>query len=71
MFSQVEARRAAVGIEQKELCQRAGVHETTYTARKSERRGMSERTLKKLDEALEEIIAERQAALHAIGEHRQ
>lgn len=73
MFSQIEAKRAAAGIEQKELCRRANVHETTYTARKNDRRSVSERTLKKLETALDELITEKRAVLDEIeqGEVRQ
>ncbi|MCF6368313.1 helix-turn-helix domain-containing protein [Rhizobium halophilum] len=67
MFPQIEARRAAAGILQKDLCERAAVHETTYTARKSGRRALSETTLKKLETALEELIKERQEQLLKIG----
>lgn len=59
MFSDIEAKRARAGIPQKELCERAGVHPTRYTARKSGRSGLSERTLKKLEDALEELLRER------------
>lgn len=70
MFLEIETRRAAAGITQKELCARAGIHETTYTARKNGRRGVSEGTLKKLEEALDVLIAEKRAALDSIGEVR-
>jgi len=63
MFSDIETRRSAAGIDQKLLCDRANVHVTTYTARKSGRRTVSERTLKKLDHALNELIGEKQKTL--------
>ncbi|MGG7535329.1 helix-turn-helix domain-containing protein [Rhizobium sp. 12,4] len=63
MFSDIEARRAAAGIDQKALCHRAGVHQTTYTARKNGRRNVSETTLKKLDEALSALILEKKATI--------
>ncbi len=66
MFSDIETRRAAAGIDQKTLCERAGVHETTYTARKNGRRTLSERTIKKLDVALIELINEKRAVLDEI-----
>jgi transcriptional regulator with XRE-family HTH domain len=59
MFSEIETRREMAGIDQKALCARAGIHETTYTARKNGRRGLSEATLVKLDAALRALIDER------------
>lgn len=70
MFPEIEARRMAAGIRQKDLCARAGVHEMTYTARKNERRGVSERTLVKLQRALDEMIAEKRAALEPASARR-
>ncbi|MFN7010069.1 MAG: helix-turn-helix domain-containing protein [Allorhizobium sp.] len=63
MFSEIEERRRLAGIEQRALCQRAGVHDTTYSARKSGRRTLSERTINKLKLALEALIAEKREAL--------
>ncbi|TCT34624.1 helix-turn-helix domain-containing protein [Martelella mediterranea] len=63
MFSEIEARRHAAGISQVELCERAGVHPTTYTARKANRRTVSERTLQKLKTALDELVTERLAVM--------
>jgi len=63
MFSEIEQRRLLAGIDQRALCQRAGVHETTYTARKNGRRTLSERTIIKLGKALEAMIAEKREAL--------
>lgn len=68
MFSEIEKRRAAAGIDQKTLCERAHVHETTYTARKSERRTISERTLRKLDRALTELVDEKRAVLDEMSD---
>lgn len=51
------------GISQAELCKRAGIHPTRYTARKNDRSGMSEKSLKKLEAALDELINEKQAAI--------
>lgn len=76
MFSDIEARREMAGIDQVELCKRAGVHPTTYTARKSGRSSMRETTLKRLEGALSDLIAEKrdqiieaqqQEARHAVG----
>lgn len=59
MFPEIEARREKAGIDQIELCKRAGVHPTSYSARKSGRSGMNERTLKKLVVALDALVAEK------------
>lgn len=66
MFSEIEARREKAGVQQKELCARAGVHPTRYTARKNGRSGLSERSLKRLSEALDVIIGERRDALNDV-----
>ncbi|WFS02190.1 helix-turn-helix domain-containing protein [Rhizobium tumorigenes] len=68
MFFEIEARRSAAGIEQKALCARAGVHQTTYTARKNGRRTMSERTLKRLDDALTSMIHEKKVTIDGLAE---
>ncbi len=70
MFSDIEERRLLAGIDQRALCHRAGVHETTYTARKNGRRTLSERTINKLNEALEAMIAERREALDSAEARR-
>lgn len=64
-FSDIEQRRSAVGIEQKALCKRAGVHQMTYSRLKTRPRefGTTERTLTKLETALEDLIAERMRKL--------
>lgn len=63
MFSEIETRREKAGIGQVELCKRAKVHPTTYTARKNGRTGMRETTLRRLDAALDALIAEKRASL--------
>lgn len=68
MFSEIEARRLAAGIEQKALCSRAGIHQTTYTARKNGRRTTSEKTLKRLDDALTAMIIEKKATIDGLAE---
>lgn len=68
MFSQIEERRSRAGIEQRLLCQRAGVHETTYTARKNGRRTLSEKTINKLADALDALLAERGVVLTDLSE---
>lgn len=70
MFPEIEERREKAGIDQAELCKRAGVHPTTYTARKNGRAGMREATISKLDEALEALIREKTAQLVELGETR-
>lgn len=70
MFSEIEERRALAGIDQRALCQRAGVHETTYTARKNGRRTLSERTINKLEEALDAMIVEKRVALDSAEARR-
>ncbi|NTF67718.1 helix-turn-helix domain-containing protein [Rhizobium rhizogenes] len=70
MFSEIETRRAAAGIEQKTLCDRANVHQTTYTARKNGRRSMSERTLKRLDDALTALILEKKSTLDGLADDK-
>jgi len=59
MFPEIEQRRELAGIDQAELCKRAGVHPTTYSARKSGRRTMHENTLRRLDDALNSLIREK------------
>lgn len=59
MFEEIETRRAKAGIDQAELCRRAGIHPTSYTARKSGRRAMRETTLASLKQALDMLIRER------------
>lgn len=71
MFSEIEQARDAAGIKQSDLCKRAGVHETTYTARKQGRRTLSERTINKLRNALREIIQERRTAIDAAVETKR
>lgn len=63
MFAEIEKQRVLAGVSASELCRRAGVHQTTYAARRNGRRTVSERTLAKLRSALDELIAERRAAL--------
>ena len=67
MFSRIEERRSKAGISQKELCARAGLHPTRYTARKNGRSGLGERSLIRLGEALEALIYEKQERLRDAG----
>lgn len=61
-FSEIETRRAKARIDQKELCQTAGVHATTYSRLKVRPGGFgaSERTLKKLKAALDKLAPEKE-----------
>lgn len=65
-FSDIETRRAAARIDQKELCERAAVHFMTYSRLKKRpgKNGATERTLEKLNTALSELVAERKQALN-------
>ncbi|TIL53797.1 helix-turn-helix transcriptional regulator [Mesorhizobium sp.] len=60
-FSDIEIRRETARIEQKELCERAGVHHQTYSKLKNRpgAQGATEQTLKKLKTALDALVAER------------
>ncbi|MBB4649264.1 transcriptional regulator with XRE-family HTH domain [Aminobacter niigataensis] len=68
-FEDIELRRDAARIEQKELCERAGVHLQTYSRLKNRpgSLGATTRTLKKLKSALDELIGERVQALISEG----
>lgn len=63
MFPEIEERREKAGIDQVELCRRAKVHPTTYTARKNGRAGMRETTIARLETALDVLINEKMANL--------
>jgi predicted transcriptional regulator len=69
-FSEIEQRRSAVGIEQKALCKKAGVHQMTYSRLKTRPEfGTTEKTLTKLETALDALVAERMRKLkEATGE---
>lgn len=64
-FADIDSRLQATGFEQKELCERARVHPTTYSRLKKGRgpAGATERTLEKLKAALDELVDERRKAL--------
>ncbi len=68
-FSDIEQRRSAVGIEQKVLCKKAGVHQMTYSRLKTRpgEFGTTEKTLTKLEAALDTLVAERMRALAEIS----
>lgn len=61
-FDDIEQRRADAGIEQKALCLRAGVNPNTYSAWKARRQWPNSRSLDKVLQALNDLIAEREAA---------
>ncbi len=64
-FVDIDIRREVARIEQKELCERAGVHFMTYSRLKNRPGvlGASSRTLKKLKTALDQLVEERVKAL--------
>ncbi|BCH59173.1 helix-turn-helix domain-containing protein [Agrobacterium vitis] len=68
MFEQIEERRKRAGIPQGDLCQRAGVHQTTYARRKSGRGHMREETLSCLSTALDALVDERRRELNSMQE---
>lgn len=61
MIDEIESRRKALRIEQKELCQRAGVHETTYLRIKKGESSGQGATFSRLMAALSEFEQERAA----------
>lgn len=63
-FVDIETRRAAAGIDQKLLCQRAGMHAQAYSKLKNRpgKKGATEETLRKLTDALDKLIAEGERA---------
>lgn len=62
-FAEIEKRRAQARIDQKELCAKAGVHEQTYSRLKNRAgpQGASEATMRRLSNALDDLISERAA----------
>lgn len=60
-FQDIEARRSAAAIDQKVLCERAGVDPSTYSQIKNKRRrrGGYIDTLEKLSSALDALVEER------------
>lgn len=62
MFEDIEKRRIDEAVSQRDLCAAADVHPTTYSAIKSGRSGGNASTLKKLNAALDALIASREAA---------
>ena len=59
MFDEIEARRIELNVDQKELCSKAGVHETTYGRIKKNVSGGTIGTIKKLKKALDALEKER------------
>lgn len=68
-FSEIETRRAKAGIEQNQLCDKAGVHAMTYSKLKNRpgKRGATEDTLKKLKSALDDLVEEKLRDLKETG----
>ena len=64
LFSDIEAKRAKAAIEQGALCRRAGVHFMTYSRLKNRpgKAGPTERTLRRLTDALDAMIEEKETA---------
>lgn len=54
----IDERRVSLGISQRDLCKRAGVHYMTYSANKNGRQMPNTRTLQKLTVALDQITSE-------------
>lgn len=60
-FASIDARRTKLGISQKDLCARACVNPTTYSQIKTAKRYGNAKTYQKLQNALDELIAEKQS----------
>ncbi|WP_392391308.1 helix-turn-helix domain-containing protein [Ochrobactrum sp. 19YEA23] len=58
-FSDLESNRTRLGVTQRALCERAGVHYMTYSSIKNGRQIPNVRTLQKLEQALIAIEQER------------
>jgi transcriptional regulator with XRE-family HTH domain len=58
-FAAIDAKRAENNIDQKVLCQRAGVNQSTYSQLKGGKRGGYVRTLEKLETALGSMLQEK------------
>lgn len=67
-ITSIEQHRNVNGISQRALCRAAGVHETTYSALKAGRRAGNVATINKLNAALDELIAEKNAG-HGVVAH--
>lgn len=63
----IEQLRTRAGFSQRDVCRAAEVHPTTYSALKAGRREGNARTYRKLQAALDELIAERNSGLSTIG----
>lgn len=63
-FADIDKSRQAAGIQQKELCLRAGVNQSTYSQLKRGRRGRGGYvgTLNKLASAVEQLVKEKEAS---------
>lgn len=56
-----------LGVSQKDLCARAGVNQTTYSQIKTAKRDGYASTYRKLQSALDELIAEKDAGRPLTG----
>ncbi|TPN57149.1 helix-turn-helix transcriptional regulator [Mesorhizobium sp. B1-1-7] len=65
-FAAIDAKRAENHIDQKVLCQRAGVNQSTYSQLKGGKRGGYVRTLEKLEAALDDMVADRMRKLKEV-----
>lgn len=61
-IADIDSARAKAGIDQKVLCKRADVNQSTYSQLKNGRREAYARTLRKLRSALAELVAEKEQA---------
>lgn len=62
MFQEIDNLRKSKGISQKALCERAGIHETTYFRLKAGHSQGNGKTLHDLRNALDELVSERGGA---------
>lgn len=65
-FEKIEKKRSAAEIRQNALCEEAKISETTYSRIKKNGGGRIE-TIKKLSEALTNLIEKRQSKLEEVG----
>lgn len=70
VITSIEQLRTDAGISQRELCRAAHVHETTYSALKAGRRGGNAKTYRKLNDALDALIAAKNAGQGVVAPAR-
>jgi transcriptional regulator with XRE-family HTH domain len=61
-IAEIDERRRAAGISQKDICAAAGIDVSTYSQIKLGHRGALNATIVKLSAALDRLVAERKAA---------